>query len=84
MRSDLLNRSRSVPEMPSSRKYHRDPVFVGGVDRFLVALRSSRLDDGGNPQFGGKIDVVPEREESIRCHDRTFGLLARFFGGDLG
>src|SRR5690554_63121 len=59
---------------------HRDAVFVGSVNHFLVAHGAARLDDSGNARRRSGVDAVPEREESIRCHDRPLHFQA-FVGG---
>src|SRR5690554_31536 len=59
---------------------HGDAVLVSGVDHFLVAHGAARLDHGGDAGRCRSIDVVLEREEGVRGHDRTLHFQA-FVGG---
>ncbi len=71
--------------MPHPGQHHGHAVLVGGGDHLAVAHRTPRLDDGGDPVFGGQIDAVAEREEGIGTHCRAFQIqlfLLRLHGGD--
>src|SRR5690554_149519 len=50
---------------------HGNAMLVGGVDHFLVAHGTVRLDHCGDTGSGGGIDAVAEREESIGGHHGT-------------
>src|SRR5690606_21425953 len=69
-----------VPKMAHAGEHHGDPGFVSGIDHFLVAHRTTRLDHRGNTDLGGVVDAVAEREEGVRGHHRAGHLQTRVFG----
>src|SRR3546814_3949232 len=76
----------SVTEVANTGKYHRHAGLVGGGDHFRIAHRATRLDHRGDAGLRGGVDAVAEREECVRCHDRTrqFELLVTgLYAGDL-
>src|SRR5215468_184918 len=60
-------------EVPHPCKNHRDTMFVGGVDHFLVSYGTAGLNDGRNSGFCSFVDVVPEGEKSVRSQNSSFG-----------
>ena len=62
-----------MPKMPHAGEQHREAVLVAGGDGLGVAHRSARLGDGGNARFGGRVDVVAEREEGVGGEDANRG-----------
>src|SRR5207342_1507609 len=73
-----------VPEMPDAGEHHRDVVFVGGGDDFVVAHRTPRLDDRADPGRGRGVNAVAERKEGVARHDRPRDLQTRFLGLERG
>src|SRR5690554_4103376 len=63
---------------------HGNAMLVGGVDHFLVAHGTARLDHCGDTGSGGGIDAVAEREESIGGHHRTLHFQIFIGGFDTG
>src|SRR3546814_9999322 len=61
----------SVTEVANTGKYHRHAGLVGGGDHFRIAHRATRLDHRGDAGLRGGVDAIAEREECVRCHDRT-------------
>src|SRR5262245_33799173 len=68
--------SSLMPKMPRPSKHHRQPAFIASLDGILVAERATRLNDRGDASFGGRVDVVAERKEGVRRHDRAFAAVA--------
>src|SRR5690242_14970069 len=66
--SALAFKSLLVAEMPNPGKHHRQIVFVGRGDHFLVAHRTARLDYRAHASLCCGIDAVAEREERVGCH----------------
>jgi hypothetical protein len=54
-----------MSEMPHSRKYHSETVFVRRGNDLVVAHRAARLDYRRYAVFCGGIDAIAEREKSI-------------------
>ena len=73
-----------MPEVPHAGKDHRHTRLVGRCDDFFIAHGASRLNHGSDAALGSIIDPVPEREESVRCHDSAFDLKSRMLGFDSG
>src|SRR5690554_4292400 len=63
---------------------HGNAMLVGGIDHFLVAHGTARLDHCGDTGSGGGIDAVAEREESIGGHHRTLHFQVFIGGLDTG
>ena len=58
-------------EMAFAGKDHRNAVFVGGGDNFIILLRTTRLGNCDDSRLCSVIDSVREREESIGGHNRA-------------
>ncbi len=58
-------------EMSFAGKDHRNAVFVGGGDNFIILLRTTRLGNCDDSRLCSVIDIVREREESIGGHNRA-------------
>src|SRR5213079_395555 len=56
----------SMTEMARAGVQHHHAALVGGVDHFLVAHRSARLDHAGRAGVDHHVEPVAEREEGIR------------------
>ena len=61
----LFVQPASMPEMPHTRYYHRNTVFVRCVENFLIAHRACGVDDGFDALFGDDVHAVAEGEEGI-------------------
>src|SRR5690606_24395062 len=59
-------RSGSVMEEAQSRRDEGDAVLGGGCGDLVGSRRSARLDDGADAELGCVVDVVAERQESVR------------------
>ena len=57
-----------MPEVAHAGEHHRDAVFIGGRDDFVIALAAARLDHCANAVLGGDVEPVAEREERVRSH----------------
>ena len=61
-----------VQEMPYAREHHGHAKAVGSTrNHVVVADRTSRLNHGDRPGFGGFFDAIREREECIRRNDAS-------------
>ena len=65
--------------MPGAREYHGNSVFVGSLDHFLIAQRTTRLDDRGDSRCSRIVEPIPKREERIGRHDRPVHLESGVF-----
>ena len=54
-----------MPEVPHAGEHHRDAVFVGGGNHFIVAHGTARLDHGLDAELRSDIEPVAEREEGV-------------------
>src|SRR6185437_5685470 len=75
-----------VAEVTHSGEHHRDAVLVGGGDDLGVALRSARLNDRFDSQFGDRIESIAEWEKGIRGNAGGIYIEAGVLGlqgGDL-
>ena len=52
-------------EVTYSRERHRDAVFVGSGDGFVVVDRAAGLNDGFDAKAGGFVNIIPEREKRV-------------------
>jgi hypothetical protein len=86
-RSRKQKQNPLVSEVTHAGQHHRDVVLVGGVDDFLVAHRTARMNHRGDAGRSRRIDAVAERKEGVGRHHRT-GHDQAFVGGldagDLG
>ena len=55
---------------------HRDAMFVGGSDDFVVLDRAAGLDDGFGAGVGRFVQAVAERIEGVGSHGRSFEIQA--------
>jgi len=69
-------------KVPLAGKDHCDAVFVRCFDDYWILFGAARLDYRGDAYLGGVFDVVREREERIRGHDRVFSFVAGTLEGD--
>ena len=67
-------------EVANARKNHRDVVFIGGIDHFLVAHGSARLNDRPDSITCGDQQSVGKREKRIRGQGATLQRKSRFQG----
>ena len=58
-----------VLEMANSCKCHRDAVFIGCGDRFVILDRASGLYDRRYTKISGLVNVIADREECVRGQD---------------
>jgi hypothetical protein len=58
-----------VPEMPDSRKHHRQPPLIRRRDHLRVPHGPARLDHRRGPGLGRRQQAVGEGEERVRRHD---------------
>ena len=63
--------------MPRAREHHRDAVFVGRGDHFIVAHAAAGFDHAGRARVHHHIEPVAEREESIGGYSRAGQCQAR-------
>ena len=71
-------------EVPVTGKYHRNAVFVGRGDRFVVLYRASGLDYRRDAELCGFVDVVAEREERVGGECGTVYGQIKAFGTHCG
>src|SRR5262245_40097185 len=57
--------------MAHARQYHRQPMFIRGLDDLSIADGTSRLYDRRNPGLRCRIQSITEGKEGIRCHHAT-------------
>ena len=73
-----------VFEVTHAGEYHGNAGFITGFDAVLVPDGAARLNDGGDAAACGQPPhSQSEGEECIRSHDRTFGLVAGVFDGQI-
>src|SRR2546423_1012859 len=65
-----------MAELTHAGEDHRDVVLVRGLDHFLIADRTTWLHDCRHSSLRRLLDAVAEREECIRSHHRTLGVVA--------
>ena len=85
---DLHRQTPSVAKMPQTRKHHRQTVFVGRGDHFVVAHRTTRLNHRRDAGGRRRVDPVAKRKKRIRRHHRSRApsspSSAAFIAGDPG
>ena len=57
-----------MPEMPRPRQRHHNSLLICGINDFLIAHRSARLDYGSRTRRDHYIQPITEREKRIRSH----------------
>ena len=76
-----------MAEMTHASKHHRDTMFIGCSNYFLVTHRAAGMNHGGNACSGCGINTIAEREEGIGGHYGTFNdyvFVLRFDARDFG
>src|SRR5450756_535050 len=73
-----------MPEVAEAGKHHRYPMLVRRGDHFRVAHRAAGLDHRFRACRRQHINAVAEREEGVRCHDRTRQAQPRVLRLDAG
>ena len=71
-------------EVSVTGKDHRNAVFVGRFDRFIVLYRAARLDYRRDAELCGFVDVVAEREERVGGECGTVYGQIKAFGTHCG
>ena len=69
--------------MADTGKDHGHSEAVSGGDDVVVADGASRLNDGDGAGFGGFLDAIGEREESVGGDDAAGERRLRFHDGDF-
>jgi hypothetical protein len=72
-----------MPKVSNSRKDHRQPQSIGGVNHYLILNRAARLNYGGNAGSGGSFDPVGKGKKGIRSHYCASGFVPGFAGGQF-
>ena len=72
-----------MAEKPMSGKYHSYTILICHIDRFLVAYRTTGLNDSRDSCFPCCFNCIPKREERVRRHDGAFTLFSRFGNGNI-
>tara|TARA_B100000029_G_scaffold515104_1_gene620611 strand:- start:41 stop:430 length:390 start_codon:yes stop_codon:yes gene_type:complete len=57
--------AESVPEMSLGGENHCYPVLVGCLDYFVVAQRTTRLDNRGDASLSGRIESIAKGEKGL-------------------
>ena len=70
-----------MAEMPLSSEDHRYGMMICHADGFIVADRTSWLNDCCDASFGGCLDAISKGEVGIGGQDRTSRTLRGFFYG---
>jgi hypothetical protein len=70
-------------EVTNTGENHGETVLIGGGDDLFITHGTSRLYYGRNPMFGGFIDAVTKREESVGREYRTFEREQRSHGSEF-
>ena len=66
-----------MAELTLASEHHREVVFVGGFDYFLIPHRATGLHDCRHTRVGRLLDAIAEWEERIGSHHRTLGVVSR-------
>ena len=69
---------RLVSEVSHPGENHGHLVLISGVDYFLVANRSARLDDGSDAGLSSRVQPIAEREKGVRGHYTALNRKDRF------
>src|SRR6478672_3313760 len=65
-----------VTELTLAGEHHRDVVLVCGGNHFVIAHRSSGLNDRPNARLGRLFYAVTKREERIGAEHCAFGAVS--------
>ena len=60
-----------MTEVSHACEHHRQTVFVGGLDDFVVAHRATWLNDGCDTGLCRCVNAVAEGEKCVGCHHRA-------------
>ena len=70
-------------KVASTCEDHRHAMFIGGGDDFGVVAGAAGLNGGEDASFGGLVDAVSEREESVAGDNAPLASISGLLSGDL-